>query len=646
MAGSFKVIKWVFPVVLALALSVLVFPHSSSAPQGCLGCHQGIESPGPNHAFPCQRCHGGDPKGSTREKAHKELIANPSRLDQASRRCLPCHESHLFRVQRSLMATAAGEINQTRYLWGAQDDPKPGFLTRPLDQFPVLPPFSESGQLVDDLLRRRCLRCHLYSDGTGRFGEWRAQGCAACHMPYGPDGLSQSRDQALRPLMEQIRKNPGLQKRGYPLIHRFTKAVPTRQCLTCHNGHRVGMDYVGLAERDYHESYRFFSPDGEKTAMAYGFDPRMLKKDIHCAKGLHCLDCHGGREVMGDGRVLSHSMEQVNIRCADCHGTPQARPRTMVLKAPEEGSRPKGRLSRPLEVLLDSKGNPLLHVIREPKGIYLYSKIDGSRHRVPLLAENPAPVAHRIPEHIKQLECHSCHALWSYQDFGLHLIREDRADYQKWASLWLQNDPQVQGLLQSNLPLKREQQSAPVARDYLSGSLTPGIWYSGWSYRRLESPIFGINERGRTSVFRPLHQFVVSWVDDQGKTLWDSRILKTREGKMGLGFNPYAPHTIQKQTRPCEGCHLNPRALGLGNRLVQNKKGPLMLSAPLTSPSRDGLDLSFEWEALVNQKGSSLQTQTRPRARPYNRRELGRLMNLSQTYQGFITLDLKEKGKY
>jgi hypothetical protein len=640
-------IKWFLPMVMALSLSFFAFPQPASAPQGCLNCHIGIESPGPNHAFPCQRCHGGEENGQTRETAHKGLIANPSELDQASRRCLPCHESQLFRVKRSLMATAAGEINQTRYLWGAQDGPKPGFLTRRQDQFPILPTFTESGQLVDDLLRRRCLRCHLYSPGTSRFGEWRAQGCAACHMPYGLDGLSQSRDQALHPLMEQIRQDPTRQKRGYPLRHRFTRAISTRQCLTCHNGHRIGMDYVGLAERDYHEAYRFFSPDGEKTALTYGFDPRILKQDVHCAKGLHCLDCHNTREVMGDGQVRSHSMEQVTIRCADCHGTPQAGPRTTILKNPADDPKIKGKHSKPLEVLLDSKGNPLWHVFRESQGVFLYSKIDGSRHRLPLLSENSAPVAHRIPEHIRRLECHSCHALWTYQDFGLHLFREDRPDYQKWAPLWLQNDPQVQDLLQRNLPLNKERQTAPVARDYLNGALSQGIWYSGWSYRRLESPIFGINERGRTSLFRPFHQFVVSWVDNQGRPLWDSRILKTREGKPGLGFNPYAPHTVQKQTRPCEGCHLNPRALGLGNRLVQNKgQGPFKLSAPLTAPSRDGLALSTEWEAIVNERGISLQTQTRKGARPYSRRELKRLMNVSRTYKGFFTLGSREKGTH
>jgi hypothetical protein len=127
----------------------------------------------------------------------------------------------------------------------------------------------------------------------------------------------------------------------------------------------------------------------------------------------------------------------------------------------------------------------------------------------------------------------------------------------------------------------------------------------------------------------------------------DSRIPKTRDGKPGLGFDPYAPHTIRRSTRPCEACHLNPRALGLGNRiaLAKNEKGNRW-SAPLTFPRKDGVPIDFEWEALVDLDGKPLQTQTRPGARPYNQREIKGLLTKSRAYKGWYTRYYQEKGLY
>ena len=632
-------------ILILFFLMLSAFPAGVRAPAapGCLSCHQGIEPPGIGHRFSCDRCHAGDPRAAEKEKAHRGMAANPSALNLAPQRCGPCHADQIKRVQRSLMATSAGEINPTRALWGAQPRAGITYLNQAVDQFPGLPLPDQSRQLVDDLLRRRCLRCHLHTPGASRYGEWRAEGCAACHMPYAPDGLSRTGDRAVAVLQDEIRQGKKTQKRGYPLRHQLTRAIPTSQCLTCHNGHRVGMDYVGLAERDYEESYRFNAPDGESPALIYGFDPRRMTPDIHHEKGLACIDCHGGREVMGTGSVVTRAGGQVTIRCQDCHGRPGRGPRSKRFSSSGPGGGPK---NLPV-ILTDSNGHRLPHVRLEEKQVILTAKLTGKVYRIPTLDRSPVPVDHRIPEHIQKMECHSCHALWSYQDFGFHLMREDRADYQKWAPLWLQNDPQVQELLRLNLPKDPGQWSPPRSRDYLDGSLRPGIWFSGFSYRRLENPIFGINGRGKTSAFRPFQQFVVSWVDKKGQVLLDSRIFKTSEGKPGLGFNPYAPHTIRRPVRACEGCHLNPRAVGLGNRLPMAKTASGdRWSAPLTFPRKDGLPLDFEWEALTDREGKPLQAQTRNGARPYNQRELKVLLSKSKAYQGWVTRYYQEKGLY
>jgi hypothetical protein len=95
------------------------------------------------------------------------------------------------------------------------------------------------------------------------------------------------------------------------------------------------------------------------------------------------------------------------------------------------------------------------------------------------------------------------------------------------------------------------------------------------------------------------------------------------------------------------GCHLNPRAIGLGNRLAQTKDGKgKHWSAPLTLPRKDGVPIDFEWEALVDPEGKPLQTQTRAAARPYNQREIKGLLTKSRAYKSWATRYYQEKGLY
>ena len=229
----------------------------------------------------------------------------------------------------------------------------------------------------------------------GRYGDWRAEGCAACHLPYGADGLSQSRDRAIQSLMDEVRRGKQPQVRGYPLKHQFTRAVPTTQCLTCHNGHRVGMDYVGLAERDYEASYRFNAPDGESPSLIYGLDPRRMPPDIHHEKGLGCIDCHNGRELMGHGPVAHLSGEQAAIRCQDCHGTPDRGPKTKKNPSPVGGNKGTGG-----ESVVDSRGNPFVQCPPGSESNDPDLPVTGKRHSIPALNGPAIPVEHRISEHI------------------------------------------------------------------------------------------------------------------------------------------------------------------------------------------------------------------------------------------------------
>ena len=88
------------------------------------------------------------------------------------------------------------------------------------------------------------MRCHLWSRGravrgrAGMDGDYRGEGCSACHVPYTDDGLSLSRDAAID------RFEP-----GHPREHRMVRFPDTATCTRCHYGDAsIGLSFRGFAD--------------------------------------------------------------------------------------------------------------------------------------------------------------------------------------------------------------------------------------------------------------------------------------------------------------------------------------------------------------------------------------------------------------
>ena len=145
---------------------------------GCYTCHQGIEEISSNHRFSCVRCHGGNRRVRSLPRAHKGLVANPSSLKNAPRFCGKCHDSHVKKIGRSLMATAKRMINITRFGWGAQPANEMPYSLYPGEQEQPYPP-SGVEHAVDGFLKTKCLRCHLDAPSPHRPGDYRSTGCSA-----------------------------------------------------------------------------------------------------------------------------------------------------------------------------------------------------------------------------------------------------------------------------------------------------------------------------------------------------------------------------------------------------------------------------------------------------------------------------------
>ena len=132
-------------------------------------------------------------------------------------------------------------------------------------------------------------------------------GCAACHVPFADDGRYRGNDRSLKGRV------------GYPWLHVFHGPITTGQCLHCHNGPRIGADYVGLFQHDFHRSYRTPLSGGTLPRQLYIMDHHRLKADVHHDRGLLCVDCHDAGDVMGRGKPVAAQKDAVAVRCRSCH---------------------------------------------------------------------------------------------------------------------------------------------------------------------------------------------------------------------------------------------------------------------------------------------------------------------------------------
>ncbi len=247
-----------------------------SAPESCISCHEMTLDK--NHDFGCSGCHGGDEKTGDRERAHAGLIRQPAHPDNMALSCGRCHRSLVDSNARSSHFTLRNAVNIVRRAFGATQDIS-SLVDIPVTEIPETPL-----QLADDLLRRRCLRCHPYSSGDRYPAVARGTGCASCHLEF---------------------------SKGKLVSHSFLKKPTDRQCLQCHYGNRVGADYYGRYDHDMNDEYRTPYTTRQEYFRPYGIEYHQLSTDIHQQRGMVCIDCHFGTSLMG--------VTDSAVSCQDCH---------------------------------------------------------------------------------------------------------------------------------------------------------------------------------------------------------------------------------------------------------------------------------------------------------------------------------------
>ncbi len=521
---------------------------------GCVVCHKGIEEIHPASHLTCVACHGGDANAATKEKAHVQPIdgapndervlaadfdlkwqqfQNPSNLRVASKVCGDCHDALCRSVPRSLHGTTAGHLNDGLYENGVSQKKKAGFAIFNVEADPKIPlvepglkslsaiPAGGDGPRASipthfkDVPRKACMRCHLYGRGRavrgrlGMDGDYRAEGCAACHVTYANDGLSKSKDE-----------NASKFEPGHPVKHVFTSKIPTDTCVHCHYGDAsIGLHFRGLAQLvpGMPAGPRAAGTTQRRLNGTYYIQDTWTPPDIHHEKGMACVDCHSGRETMGDGQIYGFMEHGTEVTCETCHGTFS------------EAATFKSR-----------KGHVQKNLVREGDRVFLVGKLDGKKRAVPQAKDvvtkgasghNARAEKAMTAEHAK-LACYACHTSWNVDFFGFHLDR-----HEQFTMLDNMNGRRTAGRVQT-----QEKVFASMRQLTL-----------GWdSLGRISTYIVGF------STMCTVH-------DKDGKTVMEQEMPRTDAGLSGMTMVHHQVHTVRKRARECVECHRAPEAWGLGS---------------------------------------------------------------------------------
>ena len=666
----------------------------------CITCHDGIANVSPSHPteFGCSVCHGGEPDSVDKEQAHATLIydpkagtgkRNPSSLSVVEQSCgqLYCHaghadedRNHVARVKKSMMNTMAGVISGLRYQWAGQsrktarygtlaiadEDASVPHNQGALDKLEKLPFFSPatidilkkeqsvaiSRHPADRILRQQCFQCHL--DSPPAEGQYRSQGCAACHFDYSSNGLYEGNDPTIS------RTEP-----GHARFHKI-RAIPSRStCVQCHRS--FDLQALGTADEPReNEIDEVFGPHHphdfeeindatrqEETPTAYDsevtdtvtdqieisstVDPDKeaplfvgkgrVMRDVHTARGMDCTDCHTQLDIMGDGNLYSKQHEAVEIRCETCHGDSRSYPSISQVTDPGD---PAIRVSKHYKdgpnkvddwMAVSVRNRKMTNVKVRDGHMVTIGKQSGKVHEIPLVKDFLA--AHSIPQHQSRLECSACHARWVVRCPGCH-----------------------QSIIGDPL-------QAPVLTSH---SLDIG------------EPSLMIGPRGKVAPMLTQPERHLTVLDEKGNLIPVLGRMGTQRGRyrQWAFTNPHGtsgsnlayalnPHSIRKQARSCTSCHLSGKTLGLGEgdlKIGKNATGKNDFVDPLNRSDIILKASQFEPQAKVSMRGESIAGTHQPLARTFNQKEINRILRIGNcipchdSYEDPIYQDIKKSYKF
>jgi len=523
----------------------------------CGICHETIEEMHPFSPVTCVQCHGGNPTETEIADAHVQprsrlptdervlgqsfdpaylRFLDPGNLRIAAQSCGPCHEKAVHNVRHSLHATTAGHLGDGLYENGVvgerhppvsifsvsdglpDDAERPEGAVRALKQirgFNAGAKDSVSKHFAD-LPRKACMQCHLWSRGravrgrAGMDGDYRGEGCSACHVPYADDGLSLTRDKTVDHF-----------EPGHPKEHRMVRFPDTATCTRCHYGDAsIGLSFRGLAQPVPGMPQTPDAPGLHRkqlNGVYYIDDPAATPADVHHQRGMHCVDCHTGSDTMGDGFLYKRMEDATETACESCHGT-WTEYATLVTK----------------------RGALLPHLERKGDDVWLTSRVTGKAHRVKQVRDVVRPgskdynarAALAMTGDHARLECYACHSGWNPNFFGFHFDRNE----------------------------------AFTHLDILSGNRTSGrVTTQEKVFSTFKHFYLGWNSHGRISPYMVGFSSMATVHDADGGLRLDQALPVTKAGLSGMTMIHHQTHTTTARARGCVECHRSATTYGRGS---------------------------------------------------------------------------------
>ena len=662
---------------------VKISSYKNRTVERCITCHDGISTVSSSHPpeFGCAICHGGEPESVDKNQAHATLIydpqagtgkRNPSSLSVVEKSCgqLYCHSghiredrNHIQRLNKSMMNTLAGMISGLRYQWAGQSKKTARYAKRAisdkdgniphewgaLEKLDKLPYFSSldipesdkntiqpiSKHPSDRLLRQKCFQCHI--DSPPPPGQYRSQGCAACHFTYSKTGFYEGNDPTIS------KTQPGHAK-----LHQI-QALPKRKiCVQCHQrfsiqtlGNEpspvkniiVGPINQNEEAKNMPEETLQQEEEVQQQQVSEGFSAMMnneelltvesqkednksaeeeelslftgkgnVQIDVHTARGLDCIDCHTQRDIMGDGNLYSKQHQAVEIRCETCHGNDSTYP--MISKVTELddavirlSKHYKGKPNSVGDWMAVSKRKKRMTNVKVQNGkMVTIGKRSGRVYNIPLLRNKQI---HFIPQHQSRLECTACHSQWVAGCQSCH------------ASMKL---GQVELKTSERTPIKIQQ---PYLMIGPRGKVAPMFTQPERHFSMLDEKGNPILALGPTGQHRGKYQ------------KWHFTNPDTSSGSnLAYSLNP---HSTGTKVRSCESCHLSPETLGLGKgdlKIGANNTGKNDSLVPLNRLDEKTQASVFDPQAKVSIRGEVLAGSHQLKARPFNQKEIIRILRV------------------